>query len=116
MARKEHLRSRQTKAEEEECTHEEMGKEWGVTELKNCVDLLLIEVPSGSALEKMKLGLQDFTVKKEDMRAYMCELLTQKLSYLLSQADMEPSLRGHLNNVQRSLTELLCTQFQLGSL
>lgn len=93
-----------------------MGKEWGVAELKTCVDSLLTEVPSGSGLEKMKLGLRDFTVRKEDMRAYICELLTQKLSYLLSQADMEPSLRGHLENVQRSLTELLCSQFLLGTL
>lgn len=114
LARKE--RTRQTKTEEEECTHEEVGKEWGVAELKTCIDSLLTELPSASVSEKMKLSLRDFTARKEDMRAYMSELLTQKLSYLLSKADMDPSLRIHLESVQRSLTELLSSQFELGTL
>lgn len=94
LARKE--RTRLAKTEEEECTHEEVGKEWGVVELKTCIDSLLTELPSGPALEKMKTNLRDFTARKEDTRAYMSELLTQKLSYLLVQPDIDPSLRAHL--------------------
>lgn len=114
MARKE--RTRQTKTEEEECTVEEVGREWGVAELKVCINSLLTEVPSEQALEKMKIGLRDFKARNEDSRAYLSELLTQKLSYLLSQPDLHPSIRAHIQPIQSSLTELLCDQFLLGIL
>lgn len=109
-------RTRLAKTEEEECTLEEARKDWGVGELKTCIDSLLIELPSGPALERIKTGLRSFTARKEDTRAYMSELLTQKLSYLLSQPDLETSLRAYLQPIQNSLTELLCTQFLLGTL
>jgi hypothetical protein len=109
LALKEHMKSKQHEVEPASDENASvLVREWGAGELKECFDDLLVQIPNGRNLERVKTGIQSFKLQASDMRIYLRDSFCQKLAFFTNRCIMDNDLYIILSELRQKMRDMLC--------